>query len=106
MPSRRAEGAVRVPWSDSSRATRLPRNWPAIRARVLRRDPLCRVCGHRLSTEVDHIEPGDDHDETNLQGICSPCHAVKSAREGGHAAAARRVQARRPPAPHPGLIER
>lgn len=93
-------------WSESTRAARLPPNWPRIRARILRRDPLCKVCGQRLSTEVDHIEPGDDHDETNLQGICSPCHAIKSAREGGRAAAARRISARRPPVPHPGLIER
>ncbi|WP_231114639.1 HNH endonuclease [Lentzea aerocolonigenes] len=64
------------------------------------------MCGYRLSAEVDHIEPGDNHEDSNLQGICPPCHRTKSAREGGRAAAARRTSALRPPAPHPGLIER
>ncbi|WP_410648175.1 HNH endonuclease [Amycolatopsis sp. cmx-4-54] len=93
-------------WSGSDRAARLPRTWPTIRRRVLRRDPTCRVCWSAPSTEVDHIVPGDDHRENNLQGICSPCHASKSGQEGGRAAAARRPSARRPPEPHPGLIER
>jgi 5-methylcytosine-specific restriction endonuclease McrA len=64
------------------------------------------VCALRLSVEVDHVVPGDDHRDSNLQGVCSPCHRTKSAREGGRAAAARRAFARRPPSPHPGLIER
>ncbi|KJK46354.1 hypothetical protein UK23_23860 [Lentzea aerocolonigenes] len=95
-----------MPWTGSDRSARLPADWPRIRARILRRDPLCRVCGYRLSAEVDHIEPGDNHEDSNLQGICPPCHRTKSAREGGRAAAARRTSALRPPAPHPGLIER
>ncbi|MFE5570529.1 HNH endonuclease [Amycolatopsis japonica] len=83
-------------WSGSDRAARLPRTWPTIRRRVLRCDPTCRVCWSAPATEVDHIVPGDDHRETNLQGICSPCHASKSGREGGRAA--------RPRADHPNRI--
>ena len=93
-------------WSGSDRAARLPRDWPRRRARVLRRDRLCRVCLLAPSTEVDHVIPGDDHSDANLQGICGRCHATKSGREGGRAAAAQRPSARRPPEPHPGLIER
>jgi 5-methylcytosine-specific restriction endonuclease McrA len=94
------------PWSGSTRAARLPPDWPRIRARILRRDPLCGVCALRLSVEVDHVVPGDDHRDSNLQGICEPCHRSKSAREGGLASAARRASERRSPSPHPGLIER
>ncbi|MGH3760266.1 HNH endonuclease [Actinophytocola sp.] len=92
-----------TPWARSTRRTRLPPDWPRIRARVLRRDPICRLCGTAPSTEVDHIRPGDDHSDTNLRGVCTPCHRTKSAHEGGTAAAARRSR-RRPPEPdHPGL---
>lgn len=99
-------GVVVPAWFGSDRASRLPRDWPRIRRRILRRDPVCRVCLRAPSGEVDHIEPGDDHSDANLQGICGPCHATKSGREGGRAAAARRPSARRPVEPHPGLIER
>ena len=53
--------------------------------KVLARDPICRVCNQRLSTEVDHIVPlsqgGDPWDLDGLQGICGPCHHVKSGQE-------------------------
>ena len=62
--------------------------WMKRRARVLRRDPLCRCCStaaHPVpSTEVDHKVPisrgGSDEDD-NLQGLCGDCHAVKTAGE-------------------------
>ncbi|MCO1575349.1 HNH endonuclease [Crossiella sp. SN42] len=95
----------RPSWEGSDRRGRLPPDWPARRARVLHRDPVCRLCLDALATEVDHISPGDDHDETNLHGVCQPCHRRKSSTEG---ATARRelgqyVSTRRPPPPHPGL---
>jgi 5-methylcytosine-specific restriction protein A len=92
-----------VAWSDSTRRARLPPDWPSRRARVLVRDPVCRLCGQQPSTEVDHIVPGDNHDLTNLQGVCTACHQTKSSREGGHASALRRPSRTRPPEPHPGL---
>jgi 5-methylcytosine-specific restriction endonuclease McrA len=49
---------------------------------VLDRDPVCRVCCNAESTEVDHVNAGDDHSLLNLQGICQPCHGRKSAQEG------------------------
>jgi hypothetical protein len=53
-------------WDSGTRSARLPPDWPRVRARALRRDPLCRVCGYRLSTEVDHIKPG----ATTRTAIC------------------------------------
>jgi 5-methylcytosine-specific restriction protein A len=92
-------------WSASTRRARLPKDWAKRRRIVLQRDPTCQLrytgCTGR-STEVDHIEPGDDHRLTNLQGACHPCHARKSALEG----AAAKPSRRRAPEPHPGLASR
>lgn len=89
----------------SDRRSRLPRNWSTIRKRILRRDRVCQVCLNNYATEVDHILPGDDHADTNLQGICRYCHSRKSAREGGLATGVSRraiVEARkRPQEQHP-----
>lgn len=86
-------------WQGSTRRSRLPADWNQRRATVLQRDPQCRlaypnVCTVR-STEVDHIKAGDDHRLTNLQGVCHPCHKVKTNAE--------RPTERRTPQPHPGL---
>ncbi|MFJ6636549.1 HNH endonuclease [Streptomyces sp. NPDC091376] len=54
-------------------------------------------------TDVDHIIPGDDHRDENLQLLCSWCHTQKSAREGGEAAAKTRVKTSRPKPTHPAL---
>jgi len=99
-------------WSGSTRRSRLPKNWPSLRRRVLRRDKsLCqmpfsdgRLCGAE-ATDVDHIIPGDDHSMTNLRALCAWCHARKSASEGGTAAARTRVLIDRPRPTHPALEE-
>lgn len=60
--------------------------WRKIRARILYRDPICRACGVAGSAEVDHIVPkkrGGTNDDSNLQGLCKPCHSRKTAREDG-----------------------
>lgn len=69
------------PFKGSDRRARLPKNWNQIRAKILRRDPICRVCNTARSTEVDHVQHGDDHSPQNLQGICSDCHKTKTGRE-------------------------
>jgi 5-methylcytosine-specific restriction protein A len=68
------------------------RRWQRIRERVLRRAPLCYIClaaspqRVTVALEVDHVRPlsqqGTD-DDSNLAGICKPCHLDKSARERG-----------------------
>lgn len=67
----------------------------AIRARVLSDNPLCVHCkaSDRLSlaTEVDHIKPlhkGGTDDYDNLQGLCTACHEVKTAKDMGREARA------------------
>ena len=88
-------------WTGSTRRSRLPADWAQRRAAVLTRDPICRHCHQAPATEADHIKAGDDHRLTNLQGLCLPCHLIKSSAE-GHAARYAHPR-RRPTEPHPGL---
>ena len=90
-------------WQGSDRKARLPSNWRQIRARVLTRDPICKICGVRQSTHCDHVQAKtDDHAEDRLQGVCATCHGLKSSAEGN--AAPRPADGRkRPPEQHPGL---
>lgn len=96
-------------WGGSSRRSRLPRGWAKLQAKVLKRDGrICHVCHGPGADAVDHIIPGDDHTPENLKAIHQDvwpyCHRTKSAREGGTAAAARRIPRQRPSEQHPGLI--
>ncbi|WP_415940427.1 HNH endonuclease [Streptomyces sp. 039-1] len=84
-------------WSSSDRRSELPPNWPAIRARVKRRDRgVCQgvlsegaLCG-APGTDVDHIRPGGDHSLGNLQLLCRWCHKRKTQRESHEARAVKR----------------
>jgi 5-methylcytosine-specific restriction endonuclease McrA len=92
-------------WRGSDRKSRLPSGWPKIRAQILARDPICKICNVRPSRFCDHIVAKvDDHSEAGLQGVCGPCHDRKSSAEGN---AAQRENPRpgrtRPPEQHPGL---
>jgi 5-methylcytosine-specific restriction protein A len=90
-------------WEGSTRASRLPANWKALREVVLDRDGhRCTCCGSSLRLQVDHVQPGDDHSLGNLATLCAACHLRKSAAEGGRARAEKH-SARRPPERHPGL---
>lgn len=93
-------------WHTSQRASRLPKDWKKIRARILLRDPTCRICGVRESTTVDHIVPmTDDHRDEALQGCCDPCHRQKTAKEAAaFRSAAPRPTRARPGEDHPGII--
>ena len=79
----------RRPNVDVRRWYRTPR-WRALRASVLRAEPLCtgrddgEPCG-RPTTDVDHRQPhrGDlvlFWDRRNLQAKCHACHASKTAK--------------------------
>ena len=56
-----------------------------IRAQQLRDEPQCRACGNQNNLHADHIIPvaegGATDDPANLQTLCQPCHATKTAAE-------------------------
>lgn len=72
-------------------------SWQARRLAQLEREPLCKHCEAlglvALAVEVDHVRPlwsGSDLDtEDNLQSLCKPCHAAKTASEASERAKAR-----------------
>src|SRR5262245_59742447 len=64
--------------------------WKALRAAVLRYEPLCRACvaagRTELATQVDHVvavrtRPDLAYDRANLQPLCGACHGLKTAAE-------------------------
>jgi 5-methylcytosine-specific restriction protein A len=69
--------------------------WQKARERYLQAHPLCVMCQEQgrvaAATVVDHKTPhqGDQRlfwDETNWQGLCTPCHSgEKQRQERGHA---------------------
>lgn len=47
------------------------------RPRILARDPFCRKCKRKPSTQVHHViarARGGSDDDENLEGWCRPCH--------------------------------
>jgi len=68
---------------DPASKHRYDSNWELRRARVLREEPLCRVCGVP-ATDVDHIvahaDGGTDNRE-NLRAVCKPCHKKHTAEQ-------------------------
>jgi 5-methylcytosine-specific restriction enzyme A len=63
----------------------MPKGWDRMRSRVLRRDPICRlnypgICSV-ISTEVDHILRDAGDIDSNLEGVCGPCHRYKTQQE-------------------------
>ncbi len=95
-------------WGTSNRRSRLPGDWRKRRAAVLARDPVCVICRVRDSVVADHIMPMTDrHELEDLQGVCDPCHRLKTAKEAAAfraAAAAKQPKRARDPERHPGLL--
>lgn len=67
------------------------RHLQVIRARILRRDPLCVRCRKRglivASQEVDHVIPlgkGGKEEDSNRQGLCHDCNQAKRAEDFGY----------------------
>jgi len=60
---------------------------------VLRRDILCRSCGHQVATECDHILSArlvidnygldEFYNPDRCQGLCKGCHSSKTSHESG-----------------------
>jgi hypothetical protein len=44
---------------------------------LARNGGVCVGCNERPAVEVDHVD-GDSPDPSNLQGLCHPCHQVKT----------------------------
>lgn len=94
--------------SGSWRTVPLPKDWQRTRRRILARDKQrCRVCGFP-GFEVDHIIParlgGSDRDD-NLWVLCKIHHKAKTGREAADGSRQYQKKKKRPPEPHPGLIE-
>lgn len=92
----RTRSAPKRGWSVTTRGTRKQRGygweWDQRRARILKAEPLCRLCRKEgravVATTVDHITPkhkGGGDEDSNLQPLCKPCHKAKTAREGNTA---------------------
>jgi 5-methylcytosine-specific restriction endonuclease McrA len=92
-------------WKGSDRKARLPSGWSKIRAQILARDPICKICNVRPSRFCDHIKAKADlNGSADLQGVCGPCHDQKSSAEGNAAQRANPRPGRtRPPEQHPGM---
>jgi 5-methylcytosine-specific restriction endonuclease McrA len=77
--------------------------WQRTRSVVIKRDPLCKRCDVAVSEIVDHIVPAAvaiqqaqasevfPYDKyagyylkSNLQGICRPCHHIKTIEDKTH----------------------
>lgn len=100
-------------WQGSTRKQRLPDDWETrCKPQALERNPkrICHWCGVEGGDELDHIIPGDDHRQENLDWIHGwravragvsrrNCHGEKSSAEGNRA----KVRERRPPETHPAL---
>lgn len=89
---RPSAGWQRTQEEQAAHKARYGRNWPKLRAWVLAREPLCRMCQAAgrvtLAGTVDHITPladGGTNHPSNLQPLCAACHRSKSAREGAQA---------------------
>jgi 5-methylcytosine-specific restriction enzyme A len=88
-------------WAGTRRAE-LPPDWERIRRRVLQRDPVCRMCGSRDSTEVDHCGTDRlDHRDESLRGLCTPCHRRRTSAQGNAVLRKRAASKYRTPEPHP-----
>ncbi len=79
-------------------------DWVRLRRIVLAEEPFCRKCG-APSTEANHItsvklRPDLRLMRTNVEGLCHPCHASITGRQG----AAAKVPRRRQPERHPGEV--
>ena len=80
----------REAWGKKPTATKrvTGRRLQAMRASLFTRHPLCVECERQgrvtLATQRDHVIPlaeGGLDDSSNEQGLCEPCHEVKSLAE-------------------------
>jgi 5-methylcytosine-specific restriction endonuclease McrA len=101
----RSNVAVRYDGAYDEKLDRLRKGtrWQKTRARVAKRDPMCKRCDVRITRIVDHKIPAavaiQQAQESgrwlydpnagyyigeNLQGLCFDCHAIKTAEDKAH----------------------
>ena len=77
-------------WAKPANATKrvTGRKLQTMRAALFTRQPLCVACEAQgrvtLATQRDHMIPlaeGGADDDSNVQGLCEPCHDAKSKSE-------------------------
>lgn len=90
-------------YTDELDAQRKTARWQKRRAEVIKKQPFCARCEVSLSEIVDHIVPAPyaieqarasgkyPYDKyagyyliTNLQGLCRPCHGLKTNEDKAH----------------------
>jgi len=83
-----------------------------VRRAILERDTWCAHCGERQSTQADHIKPvaeGGGNTIDNGQGLCDPCHDIKTAAEARRGYkrwnTEKRPMQRHPGERHPGILD-
>ena len=93
----------RPAFENSTRRSRLPKDWNTRRQIVMARDKgICYICGGEGADTVDHINQSlqDDHSLTNLAAVHDRkpphCHRYKTSAE-GHAAQKLKQQSRNTP---------
>jgi 5-methylcytosine-specific restriction protein A len=66
------------------------RKLQALRSRLLRANPLCVLCQRdgrvSVATVLDHVVAltnGGDYSDANMQGLCKPCHELKTRQDLG-----------------------
>lgn len=98
-------------WQGSDRRSRLPSDWPKRVAETRRLAkgrcqqilPSGKRCP-RDGTDADHIRPGDDHRQVNLQWLCDAHHKAKTAKEGTQGRWGKKKITPRTEGPHPGRL--
>lgn len=56
--------------------------WKATRSIIRKRDPICKMCHRRPTTQVHHKDNDwQNNDPSNLEGVCKWCHLEHSGRE-------------------------
>lgn len=98
-------------WKGSDRRARLPSDWPARVAKTkhLARNqcqwilPSGKRCP-RKGTDCDHIIPGDNHEQANLQLLCGHHHGLKTAKESQEGRWGKKKIVPRSEGPHPGTL--
>ena len=76
--------------------------WREVRALVIQRDGMCRLCGATARLTVQHMNPAADDmeaalDPANLVTLCAPCHGRVDGPKAARTKAAARARARRKP---------